>query len=382
MKYPRLARRRGNILGMTLVLMVVLIAFVALAVDVGFLYTMRAELQRTADAAAIAACWELIDQDGNPGAETTNALTIDARNKATQFAGLNKVGNDAPGLATEDVKVGYIADPGDPNQPMVSTPAGKLPNSVYVRVQRTNDQNGQVSLFFARAIGLAQQSIIAEATAAVRGGVIGWKMPGDGTNLGILPFALDVGTWDNLATFGTDTFSYNSNTKTVSRGPDGINEVNLYPDGGTGMPGNRGTIDIGNPANSTSDLERQVLYGLNADDLSYMGGTIQFNDDGVLPLQGDTGISAGLSDELLQIVGQPRILPLFNNVVGPGNNAQYSIVRWVGVRVMAVKLSSTAANKYVVVQPCNVVMKGGVYSTTGESVHGGDYIFSPVWLCR
>src|SRR4051794_2300718 len=69
-----LARRRGNIVAMTAVLMIVLIAFVALAVDVGYLYTVRNELQRSADAAAIAATWELINKDGNTSTQTADSL--------------------------------------------------------------------------------------------------------------------------------------------------------------------------------------------------------------------------------------------------------------------------------------------------------------------
>src|SRR5437773_9717337 len=95
------ARRRGNIVAMTAVLMIVLIGFVALAVDVGYLYTVRNELQRTADAAAIAAAWELADKDGQVGTETPDYLSVSARNKAVQFASLNKIGNESPALASD-----------------------------------------------------------------------------------------------------------------------------------------------------------------------------------------------------------------------------------------------------------------------------------------
>src|SRR3954451_6605778 len=128
-----LARRRGNIVAMTAVLMIVMIAFIALSVDIGYLYTVRNELQRSADAAAIAATWELIDKDGQPHSETADSLASNARTKAAQFASLNKVGNAAPGLASDDVNVGYMANPSDPTAAMVSTPSGKLPNAVYVR---------------------------------------------------------------------------------------------------------------------------------------------------------------------------------------------------------------------------------------------------------
>src|SRR5262249_2946690 len=91
-------RRKGNVVVMTAFLMIGLIAFVALAVDIGYLYTVRNELQRSADAAAIAATWELIDKDNKPGSQTAEGLATNARTKAVQFASLNKVGNEAPGL--------------------------------------------------------------------------------------------------------------------------------------------------------------------------------------------------------------------------------------------------------------------------------------------
>jgi Flp pilus assembly protein TadG len=372
------ARRRGNILAMTAILMIVLIAFVALAVDVGYLYSIRSELQRTADAAAIAAAWELIDKDSQPGTQTESGLSTNARAKAVQFASLNKVGNASPGLASDDVSVGYMADPSNPNAPMIATPTGVLPNAVFVRVQRTSAQNGQIPLFFARAIGFDQATTQAEATAALRSGCVGFKAPHDGSTLGILPFALDEDTWNNLSTDGTDSWSYNPSSKTVTAGCDGIKEVNLYPQG-TGMPGNRGTVDIGSSNNSTADIKRQIVSGVSADDLSYLGGEIRFGEDGILHLNGDTGISAAVKDDLISIIGQPKMIPIYTTVVGPGNNADYSIIKFVGVRVLEIKMSGSWQSRRVIIQPCNVVMKGGIYE---EGASNTEYVYSPVWLVR
>jgi Flp pilus assembly protein TadG len=375
-----LARRRGNIVAMTAVLMIVLIAFVALAVDVGYLYTVRNELQRSADAAAIAATWELIDKDNKPGGQTADGLAANARTKAVQFAALNKVGNEAPGLASDDVNVGYMSNPSDPNGAMLATPSGKLPNAVFVRVQRTSTQNGQVPLFFARAIGFDQATEQAQATAAFKSGLTGLQMPSDGSTLNILPFALDETTWNSLNTAGSDSWTYNKESKTVTAGGDGIKEVNLFPQG-TGAPGNRGTVDIGGSNNSTADLKRQIVNGVNQSDfdlLTASGRSLTFNNAGTLTLNGDTGISAGVKDDLASIVGQPRIIPIFRTVAGPGNNAEYTIVKWVGVRVLYVKLTGSASGKTVTVQPCNVVAKGGIYG----GGNGSDYVYSPVWLVR
>jgi hypothetical protein len=296
-----------------------------------------------------------------------------------QFAALNQIGNESPGLASDDVQVGYMANPSNPSEALVSTPNGSLPNAVMVRVQRTSTQNGQVPLFFAKALGMDHQAAIAQATAAVRSGVTGFQAPSDGSNLQILPYALDQTTWDALTTAGTDSWTYNPSSKTVTAGGDGIKEVNLFPQG-TGSPGNRGTVDIGASNNSTADMARQIVSGISAADLAYFpGGCIQFGSDGVLHLNGDTGISAGVKDELASIMGQPRMIPVFSSVSGPGNNADYSIVKFVAIRILDVKLTGSMASKHITIQPCNMVAKGGIY---GEGSTKSQYIFSPVWLVR
>lgn len=378
MKRRLRSRRRGNILAMTTVLMVVLIAFVALAVDIGYLYTCRNELQRSADAAAIAACWELVDRDGQAGSYNPTNLTTNARNKAVQYAAFNKVGSEAPALASDDVTVGYMVDPSDPDEALIPTPGGTLPNAVSVRVQRTTAQNGEIPLFFARAIGVDHAATQAQATAALVSGFNGFRPPADGSNLDILPFAIDQNTWDNLATFGTDVWRYDPDSKTVGSGPDGIKEINLFPQS-TGVTGNRGTLDIGSGDSSTDDAARQIVDGVNESDLAYHGGTLEFDGSGELHLSGNTGISAGTGDELTSIIGKPRIMPIFSAVAGPGNCADYTIVRFVGVRVMYVKLTGSMAGRAVLIQPCNVVSKGGVRQ---EGATGTQYIYSPVWLVR
>jgi uncharacterized membrane protein len=373
-----MARREGNVVLMTALLMVGLVAVLAFAIDLGYLYSVRTELQRTADSAAIAAAWELIDQDGPAGSESATNLTTDANSAATQFAALNKVAAGTPALDGSDIEVGYMADPSNPNEPLVPTPSGKLPNAVKVRVQRTAAQNGQVPLFFAKAIGLDQTSLDAQATAALVSTFIGFHTPPDGSNLNILPFALDEDTWNGLTTFGTDSWNYNPDTKTVTAGCDGVNEVNLFPQG-TGSSGNRGTVDIGGSNNSTADIARQIVSGISESDLDYLGGSIQLDENGVLHLNGDTGISAGVKNELMSIIGKPRIIPIFRSVTGPGNNADYSIVKFVGVRIVDVKLTGSIASKRVMVQPCNVVAKGGIFQ---QGATGSQYIYSPVWLAR
>jgi hypothetical protein len=280
---------------------------------------------------------------------------------------------------TGDVLVGYIADPLDPSCQMTYNDMNNA-NAVRVKVRKASTQNGEVPYFFARVLGLTSASTEANATAALIKNIKGFKAPSSGDNLAILPFALDVETWnDMLAGNGSDNWRWDPDTEQISSGSDGIREINLYPQG-TGSPGNRGTIDIGGSNNSTADIARQITEGVNATDMSnFPDGEMKFDANGELLLNGDTGISAGVQDELGSVIGDPRIIPLFSNVAEPGNNAQYTIVQWVGVRVLDIKLTGSMSSKRVIIQPCRVFTRGGIPNPDEPT---SQFVYSPVWLVR
>ena len=277
-----------------------------------------------------------------------------------------------------DVVFGYISDlGGSANNFQTGTTANY--NAIQVRVRKDANLNGKVPYFFARIFGMQGESLKAQATAALVRDVSGFEAPADGSNLDLLPFALDLQTWNSLmAGSGDDAWKWDAVNKKVVAGSDGVLEVNLYPQG-TGSPGNRGTVDIGSSNNSTADIARQIVYGISAHDLSYLGGKIQFDANGELQLNGDTGISAGVKDELASIIGKPRVIPIFSKVQGPGNNAQYTIVKWFGIRIMDVQLTGAMSKKHVTIQAAPMIVHGVVPSaTTGTSA----FVYSPVVLVK
>ena len=197
--------------------------------------------------------------------------------------------------------------------------------------------------------------------------------------MGILPYALDLQTWNGLiANSGSDSYRWNAVTKKVEAGSDGLVEVNLFPQG-TGSPGNRGTVDIGSSNNSTADIARQILHGISPSDMAYHGGKLEFDSAGKLPLNGDTGISAGVKDEMTSIMGQPRVIPIFSTVTGNGNNANYTIVKWQGIRIMNVKLTGSMSQEECHDSSSAVMTKGAIPSTT---VGTSNYVYSPVVLVK
>jgi Flp pilus assembly protein TadG len=384
-KRLRKFQRRGAVAPFALVMMVVLLACVAFAVDVGYLAKTRSEMQRTADAAAIAAAWDLISDEALTGDTSMTQTMSNVRSAAVNYTSLNDICKKNPEIdentannVTGDVVVGYLNDLSNANAEWDYSDPSKF-NAVKLLVSKTDDKNGEIPLFFARVLGIDSRATTVNATAALTRNISGFRIPADGDNLDLLPFALDVDTWQALLDGNAgDEWSYDKDTGEVSHEGDGIREVNLYPQG-TGSPGNRGTVDIGGSNNSTNDIARQIVDGVSPADLEHHGGKLEFDPCGELSLNGDTGISAGVKDELTSIIGKPRMIPIFAEVEGPGNNADYTIVKFVGVRIMEVKLTGKMSSKRLIIQPCNIVAKGVIPST----IEGhGDFIYTPVRLIR
>jgi Flp pilus assembly protein TadG len=375
--------RRGAITVLAALLAIVLVGMVAFSVDVGYVLSAKEEMQRSADSSALAACWEY-GQRLSKGYSSSASIGY-ARTAAAQYASLNQVGGHAMSVDTNpsnnpngDIVFGYVADFKNSQSPFLTNNANGC-NAVKVRLNKNTSINGEVPYFFARIFGLTGQTLQEEATAGFLQNVKGFKVPADNSNVQILPYALDLTTWNTLiANTGTDKYRWNATTKKVEAGSDGLVEVNLFPQG-TGSPGNRGTVDIGNCNNSTADIARQIVHGISPSDLAHMGGKCELDASGKLSLNGDTGVSAGVKDELASIMGQPRVIPIFSTVSGNGNNAQYTIVKWQGIRIVNVQLTGSMSTKNIMIQVASVSAKGGIAATTPGS---SSSVYSSVALIK
>jgi hypothetical protein len=162
----------------------------------------------------------------------------------------------------------------------------------------------------------------------------------------------------------------------VTHGPDGKPEIHLFPLE-TGSGGNYGLVDIGGRNSSTPMLKRQIVSGITEADLAYHGGQLALDGEGELRLSADPGLKAGaIEDELVAIIGQPRIIPLYREVLDSGNGAEYVIVGFAGVRIVEVEL--TTSLKSLKVQAATIVTRGGIPADPGQDT--SSQIFSPVSL--
>lgn len=154
-------RRRGVTAIQVLVLLPALMGFATLTVDVGTIYNAKADMQRTVDAAALAAIGVIAYADPNDA----NLLTL-ASDAAVDYAGRNKVLSGTVELdLAEDVTFGraYYDDVSN----SYNFVGGDSPtNAVRISVRHTEDSpNGKLPLFLAGALGSNVTEITADATA-------------------------------------------------------------------------------------------------------------------------------------------------------------------------------------------------------------------------
>jgi len=139
-------RNRGQVIIMFVLALVVLLGFVALGIDVGYMYSLKNDLQRSADAGALAGAYIFHNGGWVTGQDAPGTLRADAMDRALSFATQDPVG--AAQLVNADVSFKFPYDDDD-----------EKVNQIEVRV----DKN--VNLFFAGAIGFPNVPLYAIATA-------------------------------------------------------------------------------------------------------------------------------------------------------------------------------------------------------------------------
>lgn len=152
--------RRGAAVVQVAVALPLLLGCVALSLDVGIIYSARTQLQRTADASALAAAKAL-------GEWTEGNALEEARLSAAEFAVLNHVNGQATGLAASDVVFGRAVQD-DKTRKFSFTETEVNPNAVRVHVRRTADSpSGGITLYFANLFGIKMSDVGAKATAVL-----------------------------------------------------------------------------------------------------------------------------------------------------------------------------------------------------------------------
>lgn len=308
-KYP--TSRRGAVAVLAALLIIPLVAMVAFAVDYGYLLKVRTDLQRAADAAALAATQDLAPNE--LGGQDLEAVRARAREYTTENLGQSFAVLDS------DIEIGRY------NPATIYWYVTLLDDGIFdtvrVRLRHDTQVNSPVGLFFARALGIANADVTATATAVLQ------RATSINPGTKILPFAVPVDEWKSKA----------------------LGEIwSVYADGkltdssGATVPGNWGTVNIGSTNNATVDLRTQIAEGLSQSDLDALyndGRTpspVAIQADQAFWANGDPGMSIGMKDAVIDAHGSTRVIPLFDTMAGDpaGSNTEFHIVGWGVVKVI------------------------------------------------
>lgn len=374
-------KRSGAVVVLVAVSLVAIMGFAMLTVDVGILYNAKADLQRAADAAAMAAASAYMSEAGL--SQDIDAVEVMARDRALVFGRLNPTLKKPTIVEDRDIELGRH----DFDNPLAPISKSGDFNAVEVTVRRdSSGSNGPLPLFFAKVFGKRFAETSATARAVFSDQVGGYRLIRDSA---ILPFTLHEELYNIMVQNGPDEYAYDGS---VLRSQDGVREVVLFPwrtdiaddqlaaaESSTELEegaGNFGTLNIGVTSESASVLEDQIRNGADADELEREFGISELDfvdDDGnavTYPVSGNPGLSAGMKGAVEARIGDIVGFFLHRSFGDNGSNALFEIVAVRYGRIVAVNLTGAQAKRSLVIQPISFTDEGVIIDDDAPSTGG------------
>ena len=273
MKIRTVHEQDGQTLIQVALFMVVLLAFLALAIDVGHIYAERRRMQNAADAGALAGAWEICFGDPSQAEATARDYTI-ARN----------------GAQAADVDVQTW--------------------TVTVVASETTDT------FFAGIIGIPTADVGAVAEAACGAA----RSAG-----GLWPIALEWGRWNKLWEAGCNTPFFLWNGDNPHQQPDcSLCQCDVNDDGINDIVGIEGRtwVDFTNDENLADQYDDNCAASGGCGTSELVCWIV--NDSKVVIhiddcIAGDNGVRAGTKDDIDSRIGDQVSIPLFDSTGCPSD---------------------------------------------------------------
>lgn len=387
------SRRAGSLMPALALGVAVVLLGATLVIDRLWLDLAYAELQRTAEAAALAAGRELASDDLLRETADPSARLMKARWAAARIGAENRVAGDSVRIHTDDdVRFGQLVEVTGQTVFMDDQVA---PTSVSVTARRTKGRQSAIWLALQTLWGPKSADVVANAEATLDNRVIGLRTVSD-LPLPTLPVAIrwsgtspktGPANWqsDIEQQRGDDRFAYDSATGHVSESADGISEITLRTaSSDESSRGNAHFVMLRDDL-TDDDLRRQIREGWSAHDLKESSNALLL-DRGPLMMTGLRGVNAGtLNDSLRSVAGQSRICLLYDRAESEPNSpvARLHCVGFVAGRVMSVRDVSGSECEFVF-QPAVMTsrsaivaseVRGSLSAAEAESVPRNRYLY-------
>jgi hypothetical protein len=373
--------RSGGVAAFVLFAAPVLMACVALALDIAMISYQTRQMQSACDAAAMAGVVELLDQtplySGSLHADISSEEWLaflrqfdeeraeSARMQAQLYASENAVGGqplqldpNRANLPDGDLVVGWVDEPQSLGS-LMDVWSGDGPiNALFVHGNRSERRGNAVSNWFGQLLGLSGVDLETTSRATIDQRVYGFR-PNGHVPVPLIPIAihpladsrdqLDGGNLLGQMSQPRDDYFVEDRSGTVAVGPDGIYEIVLTipRDNSSNESANAALVDLHVGASQHSDLDRCIERGYNSKDLQALGGELAFGDGPLeLPVI-NTAFDVPTVNSLLAIRGEKRVWLLGDR---PDESRRSSLSGFFAARVIS--CSVMGDNVEIVIQPC------------------------------
>ena len=239
--------RKGAITVLMALCTILMLAFTAFCIDIGWASLAQSGLQNAADSAATAAAAALNQGYATysiPTQSSPSSIISSAQSTATSWATSYGSYNGSADLQSLNIASADVVFSKSDSSGVLSSSFTGFPNTVSVTVRRNGSINTALPLFFAPAIGTKSLSMTASASATIYTGVItsfsstgggegsaggygGWgtsyKSSGSSSSFNnlLLPIGLDAVAWANFVNTGASpsNSTYASVSSSTSSNP-------------------------------------------------------------------------------------------------------------------------------------------------------------------
>jgi Putative Flp pilus-assembly TadE/G-like len=317
-------KERGQSIVIIAFIVVVLLALVAVVVDVGNAYAQRRVVQNAVDSAAMAGVTVLTEGliNGDPSGVYFGVTDDMVQQAIEDYAELN-------GLDPSDVAAWYIDGVGQHLRQVGTTPGSLVP-------RKLNDANGDLqdvegvdvngdlpfNTYFAHLIGFPTLTASAPAQA--------WVMKGACNGDNLFPIALSDSTFDD---------EQGNHHDPVQGDPVAGPFYELWDHDDKNAPGSFGWIYWSPNGHSTPPTSPDIAQGptdncLEAN-MHWTSRSGMWNVGDWVPSSTGTQGSSGIRDEMAARIleqdpdrGPEVVIPLYSDIRGGGNNTEYEIAHF------------------------------------------------------